>query len=117
MTVQADPGQVAPGTQEPIEVFYPVSKTEQSPTVEGYTAEKLADLFAGTRQAGHTVESQYALFTDRTSADNFAKRQELLHKATYHLRQMSTEQLEEITPALAPGKVEDTIEWINRYTE
>lgn len=113
----ADPGQVEPGTQEPIEVFYPVSLTDQSPTVEGYTAEKLADLFAGTRQAGHTVESQYALFTDRTSADNFAKRQGLLYQGIYYLKRLSDAQLAEIVPALEPGKVEDTIEGLHRYTD
>jgi hypothetical protein len=117
MTVQADPGQVAPGTQSPLEVVYPVSKTEQSPTVEGYTPERLADLFAGTRDRGLRVEDEYALFTDKTSADNYAKRQELLHKGAFLLRQMSIEQLEEIVPALESDKVEDTIESINRYTE
>lgn len=104
-----------PGTQRPIEIFFPVSKAEQEPNVEEYTAEKLADLFAGTRQRGLSVEDEYAIFTDRTSADQFAKRQRLVYAAIGHIKRMSTEQLAEVAPALADP--ERLIEGINHYCE
>ena len=108
-----------PGTQRPIEIFFPVSKAEQEPNVEEYTAEKLADLFAGTRQRGLSVEDEYAIFTDRTSADEFAKRQRLVYRAIGYIKRLSVIQLEEIVPALDPGsnQIEATIEAINHYCE
>jgi hypothetical protein len=111
-------GCVEPGTQSPIEVVFVVSKTETTPDVGEYSPEKLADLFAGTRQSvGRSVQDEYALFTDRTSADNYAKRQSLLAQARMYLRGLTDEQLEEVVPALSKDKIEDTIESLNRYTE
>ena len=111
-------GQVAPGTQEPIEVFYVVSKTAQEPTTFERNVNTLASMFAGTGGSeSNRFRKEHAIFTDRTSADNFAKRQRLYFAGINSLRQMSTEQLEEIVPALDNAKVEDTIELINHHCD
>lgn len=116
MSDQPDPGQVTPGTQKPIEIFFVVSRTELNPSVGEYTPGKLADLFRGTERSREIAE-EYAIFTDRTSADNFAVRQSLLETAIRHLRGLTTEQLEEIAPALSRGNIDGTIDSLNRYTE
>ena len=115
---QADSGCVAPGMQKPIQIFFVVSRTESDPTASEFGPQGLADLFRGTEdriQGG--IDSEYAIFTDRTSADNFAKRQKLVAEGIRNLRCLGVEQLEEVVPAINPHKIEDTIESINRYTE
>ena len=112
-----DPGQVAPGTQTPIKTFFVVSMTEYEPVVGEYSVGDLSNLMGGTLKTGKAVEDEYSIFTDRTSADDFAKRQELLHRAAFYLQQLTAEELVEVVPALGPGRVENTIESINRYVE
>ena len=82
------------------------------PQVGEYSPTKLSDLFVGTRESQHfsgDMESEYAIFTDRTSADNYAKKQRLLHTGIGFLKRLSVEQLEEIVPAIDPHKAENTI--------
>jgi hypothetical protein len=105
-----DPGTVEPGTQTPIGIFFVVSKTEHEPQVGEYTPDRLADLFEGTRQRELRISDEYEIFTDRTSADNFAKRQTLLHAAIKRLEAADMDQLEDIVEALAdPERLVDTI--------
>lgn len=116
---QQDPGCVAPGTQLPIGAFFVVSRTEEDPDVVGVSIQGLADLFRGVEdyQRRGMMDVEIAIFTDRTSADNFAKHQKLIAEGISNLRSLRVEQLEEIIPAIHPHKAEDTIDSINRYTE
>jgi hypothetical protein len=111
---QADPGQVVPGTQKPIVYFYVVSLTEPNPKAHECLLDGLAALLRGTEKA---VDTEYAVFTDLTSADQFAERQGLLNSAIGRLRLLSAEQLAEIAPALSPTKVNETIDLLNRYSD
>ena len=112
----ADPGQVEPGTQKPIEIFFVVSKTEEDPDVGEYTPDRLADLFRGTEQRSRTpISDEYAIFTDRTSADEYAKRVKLVNKAKKLVDGIATDDLEQIVDAMESP--ERLIESINHYCE
>lgn len=114
MNQAADPGCVAPGTQKPIHIFFVVSRTESDPNVIEFGPQGLADLFRGTEdRIRGGIDSEYAIFTDKTSADDFAKRQKLIVEGIRYLRSLEVEQLEEVVPALGKDKIEDTIESIN----
>lgn len=118
---KADGGQVAPGTQIPIQIFFVVSRTDAEDAEVGeYTVDRLSDLFAGTRESPRfngKMGEEFAIFTDRTSADQFADRQKLIFAGIRSLELLAVDQLKELVPAIAPAKAEDTIESINRYTE
>jgi hypothetical protein len=105
-----------PGTQSPITDFYVASRIEGS-SVVGVSLQGFVDLVLGIADREGCFVDEYAVFTDRTSADNFAKRTDLLLSAGLSLRTMTDEQLAEIAPAIHPGELTRTIDSLNRYTD
>lgn len=91
----ADPGQVVPGTQKPIEIFFVVSKidVEVEADVFELSVNGLRDMMSGTDF--ETANDQYAIFTDRTSADRYLARLRLITKSEQRLQLMTLEELEE----------------------
>lgn len=110
MTQTADPGQVVPGTQKPIECFFVVDKTDQKPSVTEFTLTMLISLFRGRVIPDGMIADGYAIFTDRTSADDYAMKQQLLYAGIEHLKRLPVEQLRGIVPAISPDAVDNTIE-------
>lgn len=92
MTQRADSGRVAPETPKPIQFFFVVSRNESDPNVNEFSLQGLADLFRGTEGS---ISGEYAIFTDRTSADGFARRQKLIAEGIRYLRSLDLAQLEE----------------------
>tara|TARA_R110000868_G_scaffold47769_3_gene156218 strand:+ start:1753 stop:2085 length:333 start_codon:yes stop_codon:yes gene_type:complete len=88
---EADPGQVVPGTQKPIEIFFVVSKTDREADVFECSLNKLRCLMSDHSRRG----DEFALFTDRTSADRYLARFRLIAESTQRLQLMTLEELEE----------------------
>jgi len=103
------------GTQKPIGVFFVVSRTEPQPHVSKFSPDSLAELFAGTPNC--CISDEYAVFTDRTSADNFAKRSKLCHLAVSYVNDLSLEQLEGIMPVLDLRTIDHVLTIIDQMSK
>ena len=87
----ADPGQVIPGTQKPIETFFVISKTDAEADVYECSVSQLRYLLSEHEAS----DDAYAFFTDRTSADRHLARLRLIAKSEQRLHLMTLEELEE----------------------
>lgn len=87
----ADPGQVVPGTQKPIETFFVVSNLDMEADVFECCVSKLRYLLSDHEKP----DNEFALFTDRTSADRYLARLRLIAESVQRLQLMTLEELEE----------------------
>lgn len=106
----ADPGQVIPGTQKPIETFFVISKTDAEADVyecsvsqlrSAVNCLRLQSVGKAPKSCIHLLsdheasDDAYAFFTDRTSADRHLARLRLIAKSEQRLHLMTLEELEE----------------------
>jgi len=86
----ADPGQVVPGTQKPIETFFVISKTDVYADVYECSISQLRYLLSDHEES----DDRFVIFTDRTSADQYLVRLRLIAESTQRLQLMTLEELE-----------------------
>jgi len=87
----ADPGQVVPGTQKPIETFFVISKMDRGEAdVYECSISQLRYLLSPHEES----DDKFVIFTDRTSADQYLVRLRLIAESTQRLQLMTLEELE-----------------------
>ena len=76
-------------------IFFVVSKTDIEADVMECSVNRLGGMMSGTDFSIRNADDQYAIFTDRTSADQYSARMKLIAESIQRLELMTLEELAE----------------------